>query len=242
MTTWTERAAEQELDAAVQSWPSVYARDEAHQIVRRLCEDSSVDAVVVFGSAVRSTVRSYDLDLLFIYSGQSKPEITSNRMEIDLRSYTRSQVKELLERGHDLICWAVRFGKPVCQRDSYWERLASQWTGSIPLPSVPDAEQRSKKAWTLFEDLIEIGDVDAALEQYVTYLTHRARIKLIRQNIYPASRPELPSQLRSIGEHSLGQNLEQALRRRYLRSEGRDQRLRQFLLASREIGARFNSA
>lgn len=240
MTIWSERAAEQELDAAVQSWPSVDAREEAHQIVRSLCDSSSVDAVVVFGSAVRSKVRSHDLDLLFIYSGQSKPEITSKRMEIDLRSYTRSQVAELLERGHDLICWAVRYGKPVCQRDHYWERLASRWFDSIPLPSIPDADQRSKKAWTLFEDLMEIGDVDAALEQYVTYLTHRARITLIRQNIYPASRPELPGQLRAIGIHSLAQNLEQALRRRHLRSEGHDHRLEQFLSASREIGARFN--
>jgi predicted nucleotidyltransferase len=241
MTTRIEAAPEQQLDAAVESWPSAAARAEAHHLVRALCEDSCVDAVVVFGSAVRPRVRSYDLDMLFVYNG-SKPKLSSRRMEVDLRSYSRAEVTSLLERGHDLISWAIRFGKVVCQRDRYWERLTSKWIDSLPLPSVAETDERSKKAWTLFTDLVELGDIDAALEQYITYLTHRARICLVRSNVYPASRPELPGQLRDIGARSLAQNLEQALRRRQLRTEGRADRLEQFLGASKRIGARFNGS
>jgi hypothetical protein len=37
---------------------------------------------------------------------------------------------------------------------------------------------------------------------------------LIRQGVYPASRPELPGQLRSIDETELADKLEEALRER----------------------------
>jgi hypothetical protein len=46
---------------------------------------------------------------------------------------------------------------------------------------------------------LESGDADASQEQAVSYLTHLARAELLDRGIYPASRPELPSQLRAIG-------------------------------------------
>jgi hypothetical protein len=62
------------------------------------------------------------------------------------------------------------------------------------------------------------GDSDAAHEQLVTLLTHRAWASLLRNNVHPASRPELPDQLRSVGEQSLANSLEQALRERAKRA------------------------
>lgn len=234
-------AVSQRLDLAVKNWPGASAREEAYDLVQRLCDCITVDAVVVFGSAVRADVQSYDLDLMYIYHG-SKPDVASRRMEIDLRGYSRSEVTDLLESGHDLISWAVRFGELVCEREDYWTELKAGWIDRVPLPSVPDATRRAQKAWTLFLDLLDLGDPDAALEQYVTYLTHRARIELVHNDVFPASRPELPDQLHSVGAYSLAQNLEQALRRRNMRSEGCEQRLHQFLMASKKIGARFNGA
>lgn len=240
-TTSTDPTVHDRLDAVVMSWPSGSAREEAHDLVGALCGHPTVVAVVLFGSAVRSNVRSYDLDLLFVYEGD-KPAVASRRMEVDLRAYSTVDVDDLLQRGHDLISWAVRFGQPVCERNQYWQRLVSTWQDSLPMPSMAAAERRGEKAWSLFLDLLGIGDIDAALEQYVTYLTHRARIELVRNDVYPASRPELPEQLRQVGAHSLAQNLNQALRRRHLRSEGKEDRVEQFLQASRKIGARFNGA
>ena len=59
-----------------------------------------------------------------------------------------------------------------------------------------------------------IGDEDAAQEQYITMLTQIARACLIRSDTYPASRPELPDQLKSVGEHELASQLEKALQTR----------------------------
>jgi hypothetical protein len=57
-------------------------------------------------------------------------------------------------------------------------------------------------------DLLQIGDADAAREQALSYLTHLARAELLEKGVYPASRPELPEQLRKIGDHHLARRLD----------------------------------
>ena len=46
--------------------------------------------------------------------------------------------------------------------------------------------------------VFEIDDFNAAEEQAISYLTHVARMQLLQRNVYPASRPELPAQLRDV--------------------------------------------
>jgi hypothetical protein len=84
----------------------------------------------------------------------------------------------------------------------------------MPFPSLEVAQQRVERAWRLYRELSEMGDEDAAQEQRLVALTQEARAKLIKQQVYPASRPELPSQLRAISQTELAQNLEAALRDR----------------------------
>ncbi|MGQ0815957.1 MAG: hypothetical protein ACT4O1_16120 [Gemmatimonadota bacterium] len=227
--------------AAVRHWPSDIAMAESRRIVTTLCECPTVHAVVVFGSAVRCDVKSFDLDLLYVYDGQ-KPTDLRPRMEIDLRGYSRSKVEGLVSAGHDLLCWSLKFGKVVCERNNYWTDLQAHWLPVLPFPSDAEAQNRAAKAWELFSDLLDAKDFEAALEQYVTYLTHIARAALICAGVYPASRPELPNQLRSIKQLALATQLENALRRRQLLSEGRDERVMQLLLAAQRSGTRAKSA
>jgi hypothetical protein len=60
--------------------------------------------------------------------------------------------------------------------------------------------------------VLNIGYVCAAHEQALTYLTHIARAELLDKKVYPASRPELPKQLRMVGEHGIADCLEYLLR------------------------------
>ena len=60
-------------------------------------------------------------------------------------------------------------------------------------------------------NVLDIGDVCAAHEQALTYLTHIARAELLDKKVYPASRPELPKQLRMVGEHGIAYCLEYLL-------------------------------
>ena len=46
----------------------------------------------------------------------------------------------------------------------------------------------------------------------ISYRTHLARATLAKAGIQPASRPELPSQLREVGETVLASDLERALK------------------------------
>ncbi len=76
------------------------------------------------------------------------------------------------------------------------------------------AEKRAEKASKFLNDIREIGDEDAADEQLITILTHLARANLIKYKIFPASRPELPNQLKSIGENAIASQLKEVLDKR----------------------------
>ena len=217
------------LEKAVANWPSERTRRRAQDVIEALCSEASTLAVVAFGSAVRPTSGSFDLDLLYIFQGSEKAQL-SVRSDIDVRPYAADKVEELVSRGHDLLCWSIKFGRCICERDSYWSGLLARWQDRLPPPSVQDARERAARSYHMYRETLSIGDLDAALEQYVTYLTHCGRIRLITAGIYPASRPELPGQLEEIDERQLASELRSALHRRNVRAHGGDKRTRQYLM------------
>jgi hypothetical protein len=152
-------------------------------------------------------------------------------MEVDLRGYPVGRIDELVGTGHDLLVWAILLGSPVCERDGYWTDLVQRWKQHVPYPTPEAAEKRAADAERLYEDLQEMGDEDAAIEQLVTALTHRGRAALLRADVFPASRPELPGQLRNIGQHHLADVLSSAINERNLMA----QRCASSLPASNEL-------
>jgi hypothetical protein len=195
---------------AVLRWPSGNARDWAERTFSSLCSDPEILAVVLFGSTIRPAKSSFDLDCLYVYRGKP-PTLPPAPMEVDVRGYRADQVDELISAGHDLLVWSVRLGKLVCERDGYWSRLTAHWRSRAPFPSPEVAEKRARDAERILADLREIGDEDAEVEQWVAVTTHRARAALLRANVFPASRPELPAQLCKIGENGLADALIHAM-------------------------------
>ncbi len=167
---------------------------------------------------MREVDYSSDIDLLYIYSG-SKPIPKSPPIDVDIRAYQRMKLDALIADGHEMLGWAVRFGRIIHEKDNYWSRFRQKWKNRLPFPSEKEALARAQKAESFFNDIRSIGDEDAADEQFITMLTHLARAYLIRNNIYPASRPELPHQLTSIGENKISAQLSDALARRMRRNE-----------------------
>lgn len=198
---------------AVARWPTPEAREWAERAFAPLCSSPDILAVVLFGSTVRPVDSSFDLDCLYIYRGE-RPDLPAVPIEVDLRGYPADRVDELIEGAHDLLLWSIRFGRLVCERNGYWTHLTAYWSSRLPFPSAEVAEARAAEADRLYADLREVGDEDAAIEQLVTALTHRARAALLRANIFPASRPELPAQLREIGEIRLADALSVAIEER----------------------------
>ncbi|HXP85693.1 MAG TPA: hypothetical protein VN841_13290 [Bryobacteraceae bacterium] len=167
-------------------------------------------AVVAIGSAVRPNVASADLDLIVIRADASSLGRTVP-LEIDLRSYSAADVDAKIAGGDDLLGWAIKFGKALFQRSHYWDRLVNSWRDRLPLPSAAVARERAASAHKRLVKLLEFGDGDASQEQAVSYFTHLARAELLDRGIYPASRPELPSQLRVIGSFQIAECLDKLL-------------------------------
>ena len=92
-----------------------------------------------------------------------------------------------------------------------WADLSRRWRDSLPLPDPAVADRRAAAARKIMEVLREMGDQDAFRENRLTWLTHRARASLIRAGVHPLSRPELPAQLRELGDTPLAASLRDAL-------------------------------
>ena len=198
----------------IDKWPSTRAKEWVENFVLRLCKQSDIWAIVIFGSVIRRNAKySLDVDLLIIYEND-RPSFANPPLDVDIRSYCRADIESLIQEGHEVLGWAIRFGKVLYEKDTYWTTLCDKWKDYLPLPSARIADKRAERAKQLFEDIKVIGDEDAAEEQFIAMLTQMARACLIRSGIYPASRPELPEQLKSVGKHGLASQLEEVLQKR----------------------------
>ena len=195
---------------AIRRWPSLRAREWAAQMVANLAALPGTLAIVAVGSAVRDVARSTDVDFVVIHEGP-KPRLVNRPIEVDVRLYARERAEELAAQGNDYLVWAIRVGATVYDRDGYWERFREHWLDAAPWPSAVESEARAERACRYLGELSAMGDTDGALEQRISMLTHLARAKLLRAGHFPASRPELPTQLRQIAEEELADQLETAL-------------------------------
>ena len=199
--------------AKIQHWPSAQAKQWARSEIPRLCAAQTTCAIVFFGSVVRGVNSPTDLDILYIYDQRAfdyqKPPI-----DVDLRKFESREVEPGLDAGNDLLGWCVRYGELACERGQYWSDIVAAWKGRLALPAASEALERAQKSERLLREMSSLGDDDAALELYLGMLTQLARAHLIQRGVYPASRPELPKQLRSVGETTIAKYLQDALQLR----------------------------
>ncbi len=196
----------------VRHWPSLNAKRWATSTLRNLASLRDTAAIVGIGSAIRSAHHpGSDVDFLIITDIDAEPD-SSRPIDVDLCMFRGTEVDQKLRECDDLLGWALRFGRTIFDRNEYWASLCERWAGQLPLPSPEISIARARRFERFAEELVSMGDLDAALEQVVGMLTHRSRANLLQARIYPASRPELPEQLRKIGEPRLADWLERALR------------------------------
>ena len=199
-----------QVDHQILRWPTPSSKTWTLSLLETAQYDTNIIAIVAAGSAVRPNVASMDLDLVIICKNVTalrlKPPI-----EIDLRSYAATQVEDFLRTGHDLLNWAVKLGKVLFERDGYWQKLVARWQHRLPLPSARVARERAAATARHLSNVMESGDIDAAREQALSYMTHIARAELLDRGVYPASRPELPKQLKMIGSWKLAEALDRLL-------------------------------
>jgi hypothetical protein len=203
-------SSRESTDPCILRWPTPRSKNWTTALLESADRDKNIIAIVAAGSAVRPHVPSVDLDLLVICKDVADFDRRSP-IEVDLRVYAETQVDKCLRKGHDLLNWAVKFGRVLYQRGNYWDELVKSWRHHLPLPSPKVARERAIRTARHLANVIQSGDVDAAREQALTYLTHVGRAELLDRGIYPASRPELPGQLRMIGSSRIAEFLDRIL-------------------------------
>jgi hypothetical protein len=98
-------------------WPTERAQRWTCEFLHSAIDNDTFLAVIAIGSAVRPNVVSADLDLVVI-SAEPTPPYISHPMEIDLRVYSAASIDDQIASGHDLLGWAIKFGKSLFQRDT----------------------------------------------------------------------------------------------------------------------------
>lgn len=199
-------------------WPTERSRGWLGKFLRHAEGDSNLLAIVAIGSAIRAEVPSDDLDLLAVCRDRQALRERAP-IEVDLRKLDLEAVDAGIRNGDPLLVWAVRFGRPLFERERVWADISGRWRHRLPLPDPAVADRRAGAAREIMEAVREIGDEEAFREHRLTWLTHRARATLIRAGTEPRSRPELPGQLRALGETALSASLREALAVR-LRASG----------------------
>jgi hypothetical protein len=191
-------------------WPTERSRKWTCEFLESAPANDSVEAVIGIGSAVRPNVVSADLDLIVISAAGMTLHL-SPPMEIDLRVYSAPTIDAQIAMGHDLLGWAIKFGKALFQRDHCWDKIIDAWKDKLPLPSPTAARERAANAYERLAKVLETGDMDAVHDQAVSYLTQLARAELLARGVYPASRPELASQLRVGNRSQIAEQLDYLL-------------------------------
>lgn len=202
-------------ERAVVSWPDDDALRWTRLLIETARRDSAVTAVIATGSAVRDVERSDDLDLVLVYR-TTRPLLPLPPISVDMRCYSQADIVPRLTVGHSHLSHAMRFGQPLFERNRWWSRLRTDWNPRLLLPDATESIERAERAERHRDALAQAGDHDAAAEMALSALTHRARAALSEAGVFPQSRPELPSQLRQIGEHQLAEVFARALACRYM--------------------------
>ena len=167
--------------------------------------------VVLVGSGARG-IRSWrsDIDVLVLHEDGHRIRL-KRPGDIHLQQDSRSRFLRRLEDGDDYPGWALRFGRPVRDPDGWWAKQAAAELESPHWPDWRPKVEHARKRVRMASDLLEVGDTDAAEEELLFAASHVARAILLKEGVFPLSRPELPSQLRDI-DPSLAQLLEQLMR------------------------------
>ncbi len=206
-------------ERCIYRWPSARARKWVIGFLVRARHDSNVLAAVAIGSAVRMGVASDDLDIIVICVDAGAFQERAP-IEVDLRAFNAADIDAKVSEGHDLLAWSIVFGRAMYDRDGTWRDLVNRWQTRVPLPDPAVARTRAEAVHKRMDEMREMGDAEAAIELELTYRTHCARAVLAEAGVYPASRPELPAQLRSVDAERLADQVAAALTaRERLRSE-----------------------
>jgi hypothetical protein len=163
-------------------------------------------SVVLIGSVARSTHTSQsDLDLLII--GDQPPLVERHPDRLHVQALTMKQFAERLRAGDDFAAWCVRYGVPIVASKPWLDIVSS--ADAATWPDWHEKVRHAARRLTLAAALLETGDIAAAAEEMLYAASHTGRAILLKNRIFPLSRPEIISQLREADHERLAKILQE---------------------------------
>jgi uncharacterized protein (UPF0332 family) len=175
--------------------------------VREVCSSNEglQVSIILIGSVARSAHTSQS-DLYLLVVGDRAPIIKRRPDRLHVQVLTTKQFAERLREGDDFAAWCVRYGVPIVT-SSEWLKIVSSSDAAI-WPDWHKKIRHATRRLTLAATLLETGDLAAAAEEMLYAVSHTARAILLKNDIFPLSRPEIISQLRDVGHERLGKVLQ----------------------------------
>jgi hypothetical protein len=162
-------------------------------------------SVILIGSVARSTHTSQsDLDLLVL--GDKPPVVERHPNRLHVQAITAQRFTERLRAGDDFAAWCVRYGVPLLTSPGWLQIVSSSEAGTWP--DWRKKIRHAARRLTLAASFLETDDLGAAAEELLYAVSHSARAILLKDHVFPLSRPEIISQLGDIGHGRLAKLLQ----------------------------------
>jgi Nucleotidyltransferase domain len=152
-------------------------------------------AIVLVGSVARNcaTQRS-DVDILVV--GERLPVFKLRPPNVEFHAFSAASFLSQLKSGDDFPNWCTRFGVPLADT-AYWESILHKAEHA----SWPDWKRKitvASRRLLASRLSLRTGDREAAAEGALFAYDHLIRGILLREAIFPLSRPELVEQIRPL--------------------------------------------
>ena len=183
-------------------------RQALDDCVARILECGDIVAVVLIGSVARNVpTEASDIDLLVL--AESALERPRCHPLVHLQILTKAEFIRRLRSGDDFTAWCIRLGVPL-RSEIQWQEIrncpeAEMW------PRWERKVRHAARRLVLATDLQKTGDLSSASEEMLYAVAHTARALLLKNQVFPLSRPEMAAQLLEIGYPHLARVLENLL-------------------------------
>lgn len=172
---------------------------EARSYIESLLAEAAAEdafAVVLTGSVARNASRTLwsDVDLYVLDLSVGDPPASVHVLEVDVARF-----EEQLRSGDDVAQWAARYGRPLFG-ETQWRSLVQALLPRAPWPDHLVKLRQSRRRLEISRLLLDAGDARSAQKELVYAASHLGRSILFEHHVFPLSRPELPAQLRDVGE------------------------------------------
>jgi predicted nucleotidyltransferase len=174
-----------------------YSRSEVEGLARQLKDQlGEAASVVLIGSVARNcAMRRSDIDILLV--GDEEPRLKLRLPRFEVHRFTKMRFLRDLQNADDFPNWCIRFGVPLAG-GTYWDEILSRSGENSKWPDWRRKITVAAKRLLATQLFIESGDPDAAGESALFAYDHLIRGLLLRESVFPLSRPELVQQVKPL--------------------------------------------